>query len=110
MGVIKEFECKKHGHFESSHPICPNFGCRSADVQRVFLTPVGLKSDFVHRHEQGIKKLAESYGQSDFRSARAGEASKKRAVGQELLWGSDVKKNLGMDMAELTAAPSTPFT
>ena len=110
MSVLKEWECKKHGHFESSHPICPSMGCRSDSVQRVFLTPVGLKSDFVRRHEKGIQKLAESYGQSNFRTAKAGESSKARPVGQELLWGSDVKKTLGMDMQQLTQATAQPFT
>jgi len=110
MSVIKEFECKKHGSFESSHPICPALGCRSERVERVFLTPVGLKSDFVTRHEKGIKKLAAAYGQSDFKTARAGEASIKRPVGQELLWGNDVQKTLGMGMADLTARTAQPFT
>lgn len=110
MSVIKEWECKKHGAFESSHPICPALGCRSANVERVFLTPVGLKSDFVTRHEKGITKLAAAYGQSDFRTAKAGESSIKRPIGQELLWGNDVKKTLGMDMNALTARTAQPFT
>lgn len=85
-------------------------GCRSASVERVFITPVGIKSNFVTRHEQGIKKLADAYGQTDFKTARAGEASIKHPVGQELLWGTDVKKKLGMDMGQLTAQTARPFT
>ncbi len=110
MSVIKEFRCDKHGDFEGSHPICPEFGCRSEKVERVFLTPVGIKSEFVTRHEQGIKKLAAAYGQTDFKTARAGEASIKHPVGSQLLWGTDVKKTLGMDMAQLTAQTAQPFT
>jgi hypothetical protein len=109
MSIVKEWKCEKHGVFDSSHPICPSLGCRSQKVERVFITPVGIKSEFLTRHEKGIKKLAEAYGQSDFRTARAGETSIKRPVGQELLWGSDVKKHLGMDMNQLTAQASQPF-
>lgn len=110
MSVIKEFRCDKHGDFTGSHPICTAMGCRSEKVERVFLTPVGIKSEFVTRHEKGIKELAAAYGQTDFKSARAGEASIKHPVGSELLWGTDVKKKLGMDMGQLTAQTAQPFT
>ncbi len=108
--VIKEWACKKHGNFEGSHPICPALGCRSQEVERVFLTAPGVKSEFTTRHEQGVKKLAAAYGQSDFRTARAGESSKKHDLGQRLLWGNDVQKSLGMDMNALTARTAQPFT
>jgi hypothetical protein len=108
-GIIKEFRCKKHGNFESSHEICPSLGCDSSKVERVFLTPVGIKSEFVSRHEKGIKKLAQAYGQSDFKTARAGEASIKHPVGQELLWGANVQKTLGMDINALVARTAQPF-
>jgi len=110
VSVIKEFKCEQHGVFDSSHPICPAFGCHSEKVERVFITPVGIKSEFVTRHEKGIKKLAAAYGQSDFKTARAGEASIKHPVGSKLLWGSEVKKELGMDMGQLTAQTAQPFT
>lgn len=108
--VIKEWRCKKHGDFESSHPICPAMGCRSQEVERVFLTAPSVKSEFVTRHEQGVKKLAAAYGQTDFRTARAGESSKKHDLGQRLLWGNEVQKSLGMDMNALTARTAQPFT
>lgn len=110
MAVIKEFRCAKHGDFDSSHPICPALGCRSEKVERVFLTPVGFKSEFLKRHEQGMKNLATAYGQSDWKTARAGETSIKHPVGQELLWGNDVQKKLGMSMNDLTARTAQPFT
>lgn len=108
--IIKEFRCKKHGNFESSHPICPALGCRSQNVERIFLTAPGVKSEFVTRHEQGVKKLAAAYGQHDFRTARAGESSKKHDLGQRLLWGNEVEKSLGMNMDSLTARTAQPFT
>jgi hypothetical protein len=108
--IIKEFRCEKHGDFESSHAICPALGCRSEKVERVFLTAPNIKSEFVTRHEQGIKKLAASYGQSDFKTAREGESSMKSPVGSRLLWGNDVQKTLGMDMNALTARTAQPFT
>lgn len=85
-------------------------GCRSEKVERVFLTPVGIKSEFVSRHEAGVKKLADAYGQTNFKTAKAGEASIKHPVGQKLLWGAEVKKELGMDMGQLTAQTAQPFT
>lgn len=109
MSVLKEFRCKKHGNFESSHPICPALGCRSDKVERVFLTPVGIKSEFVSRHESGIKRLAAAYGQSDFKTARAGEASIKHPIGSEILWGDDIRKKMGMDLGALTAQTARPF-
>ncbi len=108
--VLKEWRCKNHGVFDSSHPICPALGCRSKEVERVFLTPPGIRSEFVKRHENGIQKLAAAYGQTDFKTAKAGDASIKHPVGSELLWGSDVKKHLGMDMGQLTAQTAQPFT
>lgn len=109
MSVLKEWKCAKHSVFESSHPICPAFGCDSSKVERAFITPVGIKSEFVSRHEKGIKRLAAAYGQSDFKTARAGESSVKHPVGQQVLWGNDIQKHLGMDMNALTAAAARPF-
>lgn len=108
--VIKEWKCKTHGVFDSSHPICPALGCRSKNVERVFITPPGIKSEFVRRHEKGIQKLAAAYGQTDFKTAKAGDASIKSPVGSKLLWGNDVKQALGMDMGQLTAQTAQPFT
>jgi hypothetical protein len=108
--VIKEWRCKKHGVFDSSHPICPALGCRSKEVERVFITPPGIRSEFVTRHEKGIQKLAAAYGQTDFKTAKAGDASIKHPVGSQLLWGNDVKKSLGIDMGQLTAQTAQPFT
>lgn len=109
--VIKEWRCKDHGDFEGSHPICPGMGCRSQSVERVFLTPPGFKSDALKRHEAGIKQLAQDYGQSDFRSARSGETSKARSVGDRLLWGDEGAKAIGMSsFGDITARTSQPFT
>ena len=107
--VIKEWRCTTHGDFEGSHPICPALGCRSQKVERVFLTAPGVKSEFVTRHEKGVAKLAASYGQSDFRTAKAGEMSKKQELGQKLLWGNDIQKTLRMDMNTLTAGANAPI-
>lgn len=110
--ILKEWRCDKHGSFESSHAICPAMGCRSEKVEREFLTPPHIGTQFVKRHEQGIKKLADAYGQTDFKTAREGESSKARStpVGQELLWGNDVQKKLGVGMDALTAATAVPFS
>lgn len=110
MSVLKEWRCEQHGPFEGSHAICPNFGCRSTEVSRVFLTPVSIGSSFVKRHERGVANLAEAYGQTNWKTAREGENSKVLATGPEMLWGTDVQKKLGMDMNALTARTAQPFT
>lgn len=107
--VLKEFKCATHGVFESSHPICLSFGCRSQAVERVFMTPPNIGTSFVKRHEAGVRKLADAYGQSNWKTAKAGDQSKVMAGGK-MLWGSDVQKELGMDMGALTAAAAQPFT
>lgn len=110
MGVIKEFKCESHGVFESSHPICPNFGCRSLKVERCFMTPPKIGTQFVKRHEAGMKKLADAYGQTDWNTTKPGDTSKVLAKGPQMLWGTDVKKELGMDMNALATQASQPFT
>jgi hypothetical protein len=53
------------------------------------------------------------YGNANWRSARDGEASfggnAKTALGQEVLWGSDVQKKMGRSFAELTGIAQKPL-
>lgn len=120
MAVLKEWRCAEHGDFESTHPLCPNFGCESVNVERVFLTPVGTRSDSTKRFDAGIRKSAEMMGISNFKSAKAGDTSfagraqENEVLGTKVLWGDEVAKpvaqgGLGQGFAQLTAAAQAPF-
>jgi hypothetical protein len=107
-GVIKEWECQRHGCFESTHPICPEIGCESEAIKRVFLTPPLVSDGTLKRFNAGIKKSVDMMGLGNLRSARAGEAAYGNS-GNGMLWGDDVKKVLGVDMAALTQAAAKPM-
>lgn len=72
MGVLKEFVCIVHGEFESSHPICPNYGCDSKGVSQEFRTPVRIGTQFRKAFDAGIRKSSEMMGGKNFRTAKAG--------------------------------------
>lgn len=113
-GIVKEWHCIEHGHFESSHPICPNFGCDSEHVSRAFLTAPAHLSSATRRHAEGIRRSADMMGLSNFRSARAGEAAYGgdvgKELGQELLWGNEVQAKMGKSFTDLTGMAHQPFS
>lgn len=108
MSVMKEWECKAHGCFESTHPICPEIGCESGEVKRVFLTPPTISDGTLKRFDAGIKKSADLMGIGNFRSARGGEAAYGNS-GKGMLWGNDIQKVLGVDMGALLQASAAPL-
>ena len=67
MAVIKEWECKAHGYFDSSEPACPH-GCPEAFVQRVFLTPPSIGSAGTKTVDTTLNNLAKDYGMTDIRN------------------------------------------
>lgn len=78
MAVLKEFKCLAHGFFDGWEPKCPN-GCTGDElIMRVFLTPVGMKSDATKHNDSTIQSLASEYGMSDIKSTREGEAQPAR--------------------------------
>jgi hypothetical protein len=111
MAVIKEFECLLHGTFEGSHAICPEFGCESKAVTQVFLTPVGIGTNFRKRFDAGMRKSADMYQISDWKSSKEGDTSfaGRAPLGQELLWGDSCKKVMGRSFAELTGLAQKPL-
>lgn len=98
--LIKEWSCAQHGPFEGSHPICPEMGCDSSDVKREIRTAPATKSDATKRFDDGIRKTAEMYGQSDFKSARAGESSKANSQASQVLWGDKASRFLGRPLQQ----------
>jgi hypothetical protein len=115
LGVIKEFKCAAHGYFEGSHAICPEFGCASVSVERVFLTPNRIGKEIHKRSYEGMRKSAEMYGISDWKTARAGETSFKgrgqdAPLGTEVLWGNEAAAKMGgVTFAQQMAAAAKPL-
>jgi hypothetical protein len=87
MSILKEWFCADHGEFECSHPICPTPGCESREVIREIRTAPGFKSDVTKRTDAGLRRTAQMYGQSNFRSAKEGESSKADNRANEMIWG-----------------------
>ena len=97
--MLNDFECKKHGIFEGSHPICPAMGCDSSAVKRVFVKAPAVKSDMTKRTDAGMRKSAEMYGQSDWKSAKEGESAKANNRSNEVKWGAEAAAFLGGDLS-----------
>lgn len=88
--VIKEFNCPRHGYFEASHPICHHMGCDSEGVERVFLTPPGIKSDRTKFTDNSLNRIAKDYGLTDMNN-RDGQAVK--ALRDNAIWGKEGVSN-----------------
>ena len=74
-GVIKEWRCLAHGHFEAVEPaVCPKGGCTT--VERIFLTAPSIKNDNTKRADANLRQIALDFGLSDMRSAREGETTR----------------------------------
>ena len=114
MAIMKEWRCAAHGTFEGTHPICPAMGCESADVQRVFLTPVSISKGQYRQHEAGLRRSADVMGITDWKTAREGETgfhgrSVDSAIGSKVLWGDEVGKTMGRPMMEQVQAAQQPL-
>ena len=119
MAVIKEFRCALHGAFDGTHPICPEMGCLSENVEREFRTPVSIGSSGTQRFDRGMRRTAEMMNISDWKRAdRAGDSSfagrgTDAPLGTQVLWGNEVAKHPemgGRSFASLTQAAATPLT
>jgi hypothetical protein len=85
--IIFDFKCPRHGVFEGSHAICPQMGCDSEGVEKIFVKAPSFRSDTTKRTDAGLRKSAEMYNQSNWKTAKAGELSKANNRADELLWG-----------------------
>lgn len=115
MAIIREFHCPKHGDFEGTHPICPGYGCDSSQVERAFRTPVGISKGLYARFDAGLRESAERMGIRNFKTVKGEEVSfggraaqENKELGQEVLWGDQVKK-IGMPMDALMSQAAQPF-
>ena len=90
-----DWKCPRHGVFESSHPICDALGCDSSGVEKVFIKAPSVRSEITKRTDDGLRRSAEIYRQSDFLTASEGEVAKANNQADRLLWGDDASKVLG---------------
>jgi len=111
MAIIKEWKCARHGGFEGTHAICPHMGCDSENVTREFRTPVSVSQGKYARFDAGLRKTSEMMNIPDWKTARAGEQgfAGRAPIGQELLWGDDVKAVMGKPMGEMVQAAQAPL-
>lgn len=93
--MLNDYKCAKHGVFEASHPICGAMGCDSSAVEKVFMKAPGFKSDLTKRTDDGFRKSAAAYGQSDWKTSRPGEVAKANNRAHELKWGDEAATFLG---------------
>lgn len=89
MAVLHDFECKKHGVFEGTHPICPALGCASTDVKMVFLKAPGIMSHGTKQFDRGIKQTATQMNLPNFRSTKGEEPAYGGDLAKKMLWGKE---------------------
>jgi hypothetical protein len=91
--IIKEYICMAHGDFEGGDAVCPS-GC-SGDgmVQRVFRTPVAIRSAQFGNINNTIQTLANDYGLSDI-DTHGGDGIRRAD------WRVHKRLNQGKDMSQ----------
>lgn len=72
MAVLHDYFCSVHGIFESMEAKCPMKACQG-ELSKVFLKPVGLKSDKTKATDKNLKNLASDFKMTDIKSTREGE-------------------------------------
>mgnify|MGYP006291862703 CR=1 FL=1 len=72
MPVLHDYYCDIHGIFESFEAKCPMKNCKG-ELSKVFLKPVGLKSDKTKKTDKTLTNLALDFGMTDIKSTREGE-------------------------------------
>ena len=77
MAVLHDYKCLAHGYFEAWDAKCPH-GCDGESIVKVFLQPVGTRSDSTKHADTTMRGLAQDFGMSDVKSVREGEAQPAR--------------------------------
>jgi hypothetical protein len=72
MAVLHDYFCDTHGLFESWDAKCPMKLCKG-EISKVFLKPVGMKSDKTKHTDKTLNQLAIDYDMTDIKSTREGE-------------------------------------
>lgn len=72
MAVLHDYFCSEHGIFEAWEAKCPMKICKG-EISKVFLQPVGLKSDKTKATDRNLEGLAQDFKMTDIKSTREGE-------------------------------------
>jgi len=70
--ILRDYHCTEHGYFEGWQDACPIKHC-AGEVSRVFLQPVGIKSDKTKNTDKTIQGLADDFKMTDIKSTREGD-------------------------------------
>ena len=97
MAVLHDYMCSEHGIFESMEAKCPMKFCKG-ELSKVFLKPVGLKSDKTKATDKNLKNLASDFKMTDIKSTKEGDSqsgyltrnntTKEPRPGDSVMWGS----------------------
>lgn len=71
--ILRDYKCEEHGFFEGFYPVCPHGQCVDG-ISKVYLKPVGLKSDRTKSTDRTVKQLAQDFKMTDIKSTREGES------------------------------------
>jgi hypothetical protein len=102
--ILHDWQCAKHGVFESTHAICPHLGCASTDVKMVFLKAPGMISRGTKQFDAGMKQTATQMNLLNFRSAREGETAHGGELAKGMLWGKEAANFFGGQDALVAAS------
>lgn len=72
MPVLHDYFCSEHGIFEAWEPKCPMKICKG-EISKVFLKPVGMKSDKTKSTDKNLKGLAQEFDMTDIKTTKEGE-------------------------------------
>ena len=72
MAVLHDYYCTEHGIFEAWEAKCPMKNCKG-ELSKVFLQPVGLKSDRTKNTDKTVNQLAMDFNMTDIKSTREGD-------------------------------------
>lgn len=72
MPVLHDYYCEQHGIFEAWEAKCPMKHCKG-EISKVFLKPVGMKSDKTKSTDKNLKNLALDFDMTDIKSTKEGE-------------------------------------
>ena len=72
MPVLHDYYCEHHGIFEAWEAKCPMKHC-SGEISRVFLKPVGMKSDKTKATDKNLDGLAKDFDMTDIKKTYEGE-------------------------------------
>ena len=116
MAVLHDYFCSEHGIFEAWEAKCPMKICKG-EISKVFLQPVGIKSERTKNTDKTVNQLAMDFQMTDIKSTREGnnqagfftrnnttspaelakqeaEAKREPRMGDAAIWGG--KGNLNM--------------